>query len=417
MRVERALEKLRALLERRGLTSTGAVVGMLLANEGSLAAPAGLAATLTTTALAGVAEGGVATVVTIINFMSTTKMGVCVAATVALLAVGVAVYEGRIATQSIAALTAAGKERDELRAQLAAAEGRARRPEPGIGATASLPNTAESSQAPKSGSVPVSAWQGPIDYVLDHPEKRSAFTEQERQRAKRRYERFFKTARLSPQEQKVFLQHVVTDAEARLDLYAATRAQGYGFHNAPQDPALYQQFYNLHQQVRAELWSNMRTLLGDSRIEQYAQFSLAIPDRNTVEQLAGRLYDTDTPLTARQADEVMALLRRFPIITNKALGPPGSVEKEINRMNGTSVAPAAVEGSMAQAMIQGAMTKLEWHAPVSDLAIARAQAVLTPPQLDALRQLQAQQLTQIQLAPPPPVKTPEIPQAGPKKNG
>jgi RNA polymerase sigma factor (sigma-70 family) len=55
MRVERALEKLRSALTRRGVTSTTAGLAVALANEAGVAAPAGLAASVTGAALAGTA--------------------------------------------------------------------------------------------------------------------------------------------------------------------------------------------------------------------------------------------------------------------------------------------------------------------------------------------------------------------------
>jgi RNA polymerase sigma factor (sigma-70 family) len=54
MRTERALDKLRLQLGRRGVTSTSAALGILMANQVFAAAPAGLAATVTTTTLAAV---------------------------------------------------------------------------------------------------------------------------------------------------------------------------------------------------------------------------------------------------------------------------------------------------------------------------------------------------------------------------
>lgn len=57
MRVDRALEKLRAELERRGVTSTTAGLTLALANQATVAAPAGLAASVTSTALATSAAG------------------------------------------------------------------------------------------------------------------------------------------------------------------------------------------------------------------------------------------------------------------------------------------------------------------------------------------------------------------------
>lgn len=57
MRVERALDKLNAALARRGITSTAAAIGLALAHPIGTAAPAGLAATVTGTALAQTAAG------------------------------------------------------------------------------------------------------------------------------------------------------------------------------------------------------------------------------------------------------------------------------------------------------------------------------------------------------------------------
>lgn len=57
-RAERALDQLRGHLGKRGLTSTTAALGLLLANQPLVAAPAGLASTVTATALAAAPAGG-----------------------------------------------------------------------------------------------------------------------------------------------------------------------------------------------------------------------------------------------------------------------------------------------------------------------------------------------------------------------
>jgi TonB family protein len=82
MRVDRALDKLRSLLERRGVTSTSAALATAMANQVVLAAPAGLAASIAGTALAGGAAAGLATaagastggVAALMNFMSLSKL-------------------------------------------------------------------------------------------------------------------------------------------------------------------------------------------------------------------------------------------------------------------------------------------------------------------------------------------------------
>ncbi|HWA11370.1 MAG TPA: TonB family protein [Opitutaceae bacterium] len=75
MRVQRALDKLRALLVRRGVTSTTAALAGILAGQGGMAAPTGLAAVVTGGALSG--AGGTATLAT---FMSISKLQIGIAA-------------------------------------------------------------------------------------------------------------------------------------------------------------------------------------------------------------------------------------------------------------------------------------------------------------------------------------------------
>ncbi len=74
MRVERALEKLRARLERRGVTSTSAALAMALAQQAVAAAPAGLAATVTGAALAGGGAAAAGGAWGFATFMSMTKL-------------------------------------------------------------------------------------------------------------------------------------------------------------------------------------------------------------------------------------------------------------------------------------------------------------------------------------------------------
>ncbi len=58
MRVERALDKLRGALAKRGVTSTAAALGVMLAEQAVAAAPAGIAGRVSSTAFAGGAAGG-----------------------------------------------------------------------------------------------------------------------------------------------------------------------------------------------------------------------------------------------------------------------------------------------------------------------------------------------------------------------
>jgi RNA polymerase sigma factor (sigma-70 family) len=82
MRVERALDKLHGLLAQRGATSTTAALGLALTGQATVAAPAGLAASITGVALAGTAASS-AGWLTIFMGMSKLQIGITSALAVA----------------------------------------------------------------------------------------------------------------------------------------------------------------------------------------------------------------------------------------------------------------------------------------------------------------------------------------------
>ncbi len=83
MRTDRALDKLRGLLARRGVRSTAAALSLALANQAVIAAPASLAATVTGTALAGSTASALV-------FMGLTKLQLTLAG--AVVATGAGIY-------------------------------------------------------------------------------------------------------------------------------------------------------------------------------------------------------------------------------------------------------------------------------------------------------------------------------------
>jgi RNA polymerase sigma factor (sigma-70 family) len=115
MRVVRALDKLHAVLARRGVTSTTAALGLALANQVAVGAPAGLAASVTGAALAGSAAGGAG----ILAFMSTSKIVAGIGAGVTAAALTVAVVQHDEKNQVEVALASAEQQRHAAQAQLA----------------------------------------------------------------------------------------------------------------------------------------------------------------------------------------------------------------------------------------------------------------------------------------------------------
>jgi len=92
MRVERALEKLRSQLEKRGIASTAAALSLMLGDNAVVAAPTGLAASATSASFAGVTASGSATTAALHLLYSMTKLKVVTGlAIIALCVVGTAV--------------------------------------------------------------------------------------------------------------------------------------------------------------------------------------------------------------------------------------------------------------------------------------------------------------------------------------
>jgi RNA polymerase sigma factor (sigma-70 family) len=399
-RVDRALEKLGGLLARRGITSTGGALAVLLANQTTVAAPAGVAASITAAAVAG-AGVGAAGVGAGIFLMTTSKVVAGVAATVAAIAIGSAIYEAGAARDSAQQLASANADRAALRAQMDAAQTRAQQAGEKLASAEKALSAASAAAQPVAAPItrPPASQSGPaMDYVLEHPETHPTFLQQQGLRVRSRYDGFLKAAGLSSEQQQQFLQKMERGMADELDFLSSLHTHGFGVGNLPKDPegqALFQQLLAEKQARAQELQTSIKELLGDDAFRKFQQYSATIPERNVAEQLAGRLYPTDAPLTAPQAERLMQVLaqNRF------ALQPTNSGR---NTLGGTFVSPDAFKARVGQAMQQGGMNLLDWTAPITDAALAQARTVLSPAQFEVLEQVQAQQLTQFQLAPPAP---------------
>jgi RNA polymerase sigma factor (sigma-70 family) len=114
MRVNRALDKLQALLKNRGVVFSATALGAVLAAEAVTAAPLGLAATVAGTALTSAAAGGITT--TLLKVVTMTKLKIAIVSAIAVTALAAPVVMQR---QSIAKLREDNQALQEQAAQLA----------------------------------------------------------------------------------------------------------------------------------------------------------------------------------------------------------------------------------------------------------------------------------------------------------
>jgi hypothetical protein len=311
---------------------------------------------------------------------------------VAVVAVGAALYQMRAAQESASAVAALDAERSSLNARVAGLQKQVQTADQSLASAQKELGDLRARAAQPAG--PQLQHGNAIDYVLAHPETHAAYVERQALRALARYDRFIKSANLTAEQQERFAKGLRDLAAVDFDFLAALNSQGYGVGNLPRDPAAMRELQAPGMEKKKAVAQEMRAMLGDERMRQFAEFGRATAERNVADELAGRLYYTDSALTPSQADQLVEILLK------ERLNPQATDAQ--SAMNGTAVAPQALQGALAQALQIGGLTLLDWHAPVSDAAMARAGAVLSPVQIAALKQLQAEQLQQLRVAPPPP---------------
>ncbi|MGH8021199.1 MAG: RNA polymerase sigma factor, partial [Opitutaceae bacterium] len=121
MRVDRALEKLRVRLRRRGVTSTAAALTLVLASQSAIAAPGGLAAAVATHALASAGATAAASgLATFAVFMSTSKTTAAISAIAASAFIATGVHQTAKLHAASEAAEILRQERDQLASRRAA---------------------------------------------------------------------------------------------------------------------------------------------------------------------------------------------------------------------------------------------------------------------------------------------------------
>lgn len=196
--------------------------------------------------------------------------------------------------------------------------------------------------------------------MLGNPEFARAFALQQRGRLDARYGDLFKRLNLPP-AQLERLKDLLTDRQTVwADVMAAAREAGLnGRENRDE-------LRQLAQQAQAEIDAHITATIGPDGFAQLQQFERTQPQRAAVNQLEQRLSYTGTPLQPAQADQLIAILSE----TAAAGGTPGATAVQ---------APPHRPGT---------------NGLITDAALLRAQGVLAPAQIEALRDLQAEQQAQ-----------------------
>lgn len=301
-RVDRALEKLRTRLARRGVTSTATALGTLLLAQANAAVTAEMQATVTSAALAGAALPATSAV-GVVSFMTATKTAFSGAALlgltgiVALSSFGLAFHEVR-AAQAANRVLADATTRYGLE--------RARLNEPGSNRTAGDPSTpanqpvavAETAGGnPPGEKPPASPTRDPRAdgraFLAVIPQARAVIAEIARREFAQRYALFYRQAGLTSAQidrfeartlERAFDFIEVTPADVHLDTQTVGQAL------PPVD--------------------ELREIFGDEGFRQWQDFQRAQFADYLAKTLAAEIKNGAVPLTAEQIAELAQIVTR-----------------------------------------------------------------------------------------------------------
>lgn len=337
MRVERALEKLRAILGRRGVISTEAVLTTMFATQASAMVPVGLAATVTTSALASGASAGMGLLVAGISFMNVTKVAMVVALAGLIAAT---TFSWRERGQSEIELTVANAVHASARARVEAARIRLAAAQQEAAALERMVATARVAEQQPAAATPAPAPPPPWNpvaegraFMVRHPEVKRALDDYATASLRFKFGALYREFSWSEDKIAEFTQLV-----ARGIGMGADSADGrsvtlrYGDDGSPPDFA-----------------ATFDRLLGSDAMRRWDALQSRLAGRYLAREMASALYFADTPLTPQQAESLIEIVAQ----TN----PPKQVT---------------------------GMVPLAW----SEIA-AKAEGLLSPPQLEVLAGLRA----------------------------
>jgi RNA polymerase sigma factor (sigma-70 family) len=290
MRTDRALDKLRTLLSRRGITSTSAALAIVLEQQAGLAAPAALTASINTAVLTQVAVNSAATGVVLGSafFMSTSKIIAGVTSVIAMIAIGSALYEAKLAKDSELRARILS---DQLSTESARVSGLQR----------------DLSQQRKIASVPElkgpdlqkAATSSPrMADPLTNPEARNLYFQKLGAKLEMNIRPFLTKHGFSDQQWAKYKSIILNEQEMEMDVHAAALAEGLSMKE--QEALMAQGANDAHRDLNA--------LLGDDVNRQLIQLNQQLPLQNFAGELAGKAAYAGEPLTSQQAEQYLSIL-------------------------------------------------------------------------------------------------------------
>ena len=235
---------------------------------------------------------------------------------------------------------------------------------------------------------------GDIMSAMQKPEVQRLLAIQQKAQLDARYATLFKSLNLTPAQLEKFKNLLVERQTSMMDVMAAAREQGVNPRNDPKG------FQALVAGTQAEIDASIKSAIGDTAFAQYQNYDKTAAQRTTTDQLTQRLSYSGTPLTADQSAAMLQILAQTAAPrTNPAAGTGAGAT--------TNVAVAIDTGGGRGGGVGGGPINFigggggpgggGGGSTITDATIAMAQGVLSGPQVDALKQIQAEQKAQQQI--------------------
>lgn len=214
---------------------------------------------------------------------------------------------------------------------------------------------------------------GPLARLMNDPNFVRALTQHKEGTLDARYAELFRRLNLSDVELARFKQLLVERENVALDVLAVDQESP-----QPLPPRAVQASIGAAQ---AQVDEAIRVSLGNERYAMYVEFAETLPQRAVVERLAQRLSYSAAPLQPTQAEALVRVLAQHAVVTT--VGVPAKV-------------PTLLDTSSPE--IVPVMPAMAGAAVIDDQAIAKSEAILTPPQVEALREIQTEAAASTQAA-------------------
>jgi hypothetical protein len=204
--------------------------------------------------------------------------------------------------------------------------------------------------------------------LMENPEFVEALSRQHHAMLDARFGPLFRMLGLGPEELAAFKSLLVEKENVALDVVTVSEA-------LPDGPLSPDELRASIRAAQAQVEQAIHGALGSERYEIYRDFERSLPQRATVAQLERRLSYSDAPLSVAQAENLTQIM--------VTLAPTRPVAE-----------PSPLVSVLLRAGVPEAIPMLPTNAAsgrVTDGVVTQAQSLLTPTQLQALKELQREQ--------------------------